>query len=92
MADRSTWWDEVDAELSAAGAAGSDAPDPWRDDVPEAPALTADQQAFLEGLADQPAVPRLTGWGADPADAPPEPGDRRDPTGSPPGDTQAADS
>jgi hypothetical protein len=92
MTDRSSWWDEVDADLAAAGAEDTRAlPDPWATAEPDAPALTADQQAFLAGLDDQPGVPRLQGLGApvaeagcDPALADPGPGT---PTGSPPGDS-----
>jgi hypothetical protein len=91
MTDRSTWWEDVDAELLAAE---SSAPDPWGDQVPAATSLTADQEAFLLGLADQPAVPRLRGVGEEPtgAEDASEPGGPDRSTGSPPGDTATGDS
>lgn len=91
MADRSTWWDDVDAELAARGTA---ADDPWSDGLPDAPWLTVDQEAFLVGLEDQPPVPRLTGVGERGSvdGASPEPGDAGRATGSPPGDSDTADS
>jgi hypothetical protein len=89
VTDRSSWWDDLDAELAA-----GDAPDPWAHEVPDAPALTPDQTAFLIGLEDQPPVPRLTGVGEgfDADTDPREPGDALPSTGSPPGDTASDDS
>ncbi len=67
MTDRSSWWDDVDADLKKAGAEDTEElPDPWAAAAVELPALTADQEAFLAGLEDQPSVPRLTGLSAEP--------------------------
>jgi hypothetical protein len=60
-----TWWDDVDDDLAAAGAEEpEELPDPWAEAAGDVarPALTADQEAFLAGLDDQPAVPRLSGF------------------------------
>jgi hypothetical protein len=69
MTDRTSWWDEVDASLAAAGAeSAEEPPDPWAGAAVEVPDLTQDQQAFLAGLEDQHPVPRLTGLVADEGD------------------------
>lgn len=57
MSDTPSFWDEVKALISELE---ETAPDPWADADVGAPALTDDQVAFLEGLADQPPTPRLT--------------------------------
>jgi hypothetical protein len=91
------WWQLVEDHLSALGqeidATGHEAA-PWSDAATGAPALTAEQRAFLAG-DDQPGVPRLTQpdhrrndqppvprFGA--SDAAPAPGST---TGNIPGDT-----
>jgi hypothetical protein len=59
--DKSTWWYTIEEHIAEREA---DAPDPWGDrDVGDKTALTDDQAAFLTGLSDQPAPPRLTGRG-----------------------------
>ena len=74
---RRDWWRLVEEHLEEAARDGSEAPDapiddPWADG-PEPPGLTPDQRALLEGVDDQPGVPRVTH--ADPrhADQPPHP-------------------
>ncbi len=56
-----SYWDEIDQQVTDAEAEASDKPDPWADRADTDPALTEAQLAFLEGLADQPGVPRITG-------------------------------
>jgi hypothetical protein len=77
---RRPWWDHVDTAVEDAA---RDLPDPWHDDDP-LPALTHDQEAFLAGLEDQPAVPRLTGLEDDGDDR-----DERHDAGRHPGDEPA---
>ncbi len=56
MSDAPGFWDEIEAYIAELE---EPQPDPWADaDVGDA-ALTAGQVAFLEGLADQPPLPRL---------------------------------
>ena len=58
-----SYWDEIDRRVREAEAGDDgDRPDPWADHGADgAAALTPDQREFLEALADQPAVPSLTG-------------------------------
>jgi len=63
---RDPWWDDVEDEIIAVqdtpdGESGGDLPDPWASVAPAVGELTAEQAAFLAGLEDQPAVPRLSG-------------------------------
>jgi hypothetical protein len=56
MSDPPGFWDEIEAYVADLE---ETEPDPWADaDLGEA-ALTDGQVAFLEGLLDQPSVPRL---------------------------------
>jgi hypothetical protein len=83
------WWQLVEDHLSALGH-GADAtggePAPWSDASPGAPALTAEQRAFLAG-DDQPGVPRLTQPDHRRNDQPPVPRFGTSGTGSAPGPT-----
>jgi hypothetical protein len=56
MSDQTGWWQSIEEHLAERESA---APDPWGDDAVEPSTLTADQEAFLAGLADQPVPPRL---------------------------------
>jgi hypothetical protein len=56
MTEQGGWWQSIEEHLAEREAA---APDPWGEDAVEEPALTDDQEAFLAGLADQPAPSRL---------------------------------
>lgn len=71
-----SWWRSIDEHLAQRE---SDAPDPWADsDIRiDNETLTDDQAAFLTGLADQPAPPRI---------AEPDPLDQPAETGNSPGD------
>jgi hypothetical protein len=75
------WWDDVEDGIDAVTRDHA-LPDPWPSPA-GAPCstLTADQEAFLAGLEDQPPVPRFSGYD-------PEDGERR--TGNLPGDTARA--
>jgi hypothetical protein len=56
MSEKPSVWDEIEAHIAELE---ESEPDPWADaDVGDA-ALTDEQVAFLEGLADQPPTPRL---------------------------------
>ena len=58
MSDSRSFWDEIAAYVAELE---ETEPDPWADaDVGRA-TLTDEQVAFLEGLVDQPSVPRLHG-------------------------------
>jgi hypothetical protein len=69
--DEVRWWESVEHHVETRDA---DAPDPWGDTELAEPALTAEQTAFLSGLDDQPAVPRLRETGNSPGDEPAPPG------------------
>jgi hypothetical protein len=60
------WWQAIEAALDARS---EQAPDPWSDLVEEDVELTDDQYRFLQSLADQPAVGRLTDEDIDALDA-----------------------
>ena len=53
----SDWWQAIEAALDARS---EQAPDPWSDLVEEDVELTDDQHRFLQSLADQPTVARIT--------------------------------
>ncbi len=53
----SEWWSGVEAALAAHSA---EAPDPWAELVVELPELTDDQRAFIEQIAAQPPLIRLS--------------------------------
>ena len=56
MSETPSFWDEIEAHIAELE---ESEPDPWADaDVGDA-VLTEEQVAFLEGLADQPPMPRL---------------------------------
>jgi hypothetical protein len=57
-----TWWQTIEEHIASREA---DAPDPWSDHdlTDDETALTDGQAAFLAGLSDQPAPPRLIGPG-----------------------------
>jgi hypothetical protein len=69
--DEVRWWELVERHVESRDA---DAPDPWGDAELAEPALTEEQTAFLSGLEDQPAVPRLRETGNSPGDEPAPPG------------------
>jgi len=80
------WWQLVEDHLSALEretGTGDDEAAPWSDASTGAPALTAEQRAFLAG-DDQPGVPRLTHPDHAPDDQPPVP---RFGASAPPGTT-----
>lgn len=56
MSDTPSFWDEIQAHIAALEETESD---PWADADAGDAALTQEQVAFLEGLADQPPPPRL---------------------------------
>jgi hypothetical protein len=56
MSETPSFWDEIEAYVAALD--GTE-PDPWAEADVGAAALTDEQVAFLEGLADQPPLPRL---------------------------------
>lgn len=64
------WWRAVEQELARDEHERSELPDPWGQlfpaDAGAGPSLTAAQEAFLAGLGDQPAVPRLGGLSGGP--------------------------
>jgi len=53
----SDWWKGVEAALESTSA---EAPDPWAQLVGDPPTLSDEQRSFLEQVAGQPAVPRLS--------------------------------
>jgi hypothetical protein len=73
--ERTDWWRLVEDHLAVlsleSGAEGGESA-PWSDTEPAAPALTAEQRAFLAG-DDQPGVPRITHPEHAPDDQPPVP-------------------
>ena len=72
--ERRVWWRLVEdhlALLSRESETAAGDPAPWSDAAP-APALTAEQRAFLAG-DDQPGVPRITHPDHTPDDQPPVP-------------------
>lgn len=63
----SNWWDDVDAELAKRS---EEAPDPWADLDDDAfavgaTALSDEQAAFLQQLADLPPIGRFDDTGID---------------------------
>jgi hypothetical protein len=56
------WWESIEEHVTAREAA---APDPWADRriAGDEDGLTDDQTAFLAGLSDQPAPPRIAAPG-----------------------------
>ena len=55
-----SFWDALDAHIADLDD-DDGAPDPWKAVEVDGSDLTEAQRAFLEGLADQPPVPRLDG-------------------------------
>jgi len=53
----SDWWKGVEAALESTSA---EAPDPWAHLAGDLPTLSDAQRSFLEQVAGQPAVPRLS--------------------------------
>ena len=74
---RRSWWDELNDGVE--GVTEGELPDPWAETDDEETALTPDQEAFLAGLEDQPAIIRLREM-------------HRETTGSLPGDITTEDS
>jgi hypothetical protein len=55
-----SFWDALEAHIAALDDETT-APDPWGGTEVEGGELTDAQRDFLEGLADQPAIPHLDG-------------------------------
>jgi hypothetical protein len=63
-----SWWESIEEHLADRE---DGAPDPWADrDAVEGDVLTDDQEAFLAGLADQPAPPRIAMHDAETGNSP----------------------